>query len=193
MQVQIVVSHYQRVAFLPEVTPVEGHVGVGETVRKVRHTLFIGDIVCAVTDGRFLVVADIHLRIVSTPGSASSQKAVTGGDVIAFGQHLAVVDVACRLFAAAQVGDVTLDIVFGVAVNQTAFHIYVMFVECFVVADIQVQVVAVFSGLMPMSPISRSSFPNIFLDGRQAVGFFHKTVWPAQPAVRSSTGGPVPH
>ena len=33
MQVLIVVSHYQRVAFPPEVTPVEGHVGVGEAVR----------------------------------------------------------------------------------------------------------------------------------------------------------------
>ena len=118
MQVLIVVSHYQRVAFPPEVTPVEGHVGVGEAVRQVRHTLFIGDIVSTVADGRLLVVADIHLRIVSTQAQPVS-KAVTGGDVIAFGQHFAVVDVARRLFAAAQVGDVTLDIVFGVAVNQT--------------------------------------------------------------------------
>ena len=65
MQVLIVVSHYQRVAFPPEVTPVEGHVGVGETVRQVRHTLFVGDVVRSATDSRLLVVAYVHLRKVT--------------------------------------------------------------------------------------------------------------------------------
>ena len=138
-----------------------------------------------------MVVADIHLRIVSTQAQPVS-KAVTGGDVIAFGQHFAVVDVARRLFAAAQVGDVTLDIVFGVAVNQTAFHIYVMFVECFVVAYVQVQVVTVFRFDAHVAHFEVFVTEH-FLDGRQAVGFFVRQLGLQARQYKVGTGSPVSH
>ena len=47
-------------------------------------------------------------------------KAVAGGDVISLRQHLAVIDVSGCGLAAAQVGDVALDVVFGVTVDKAA-------------------------------------------------------------------------
>ena len=60
--------------------------------------------------GRLHIVAHVHLREVAAHTQPPA-KAVAGGDVISFRQHLAVIDVSGCGLAAAQVGDVALDVV----------------------------------------------------------------------------------
>ena len=143
MQILIVVCKDQCIAFLPEITPVERHVRVGKTVGQVRHTLFVGDVFRAAADRRFLVVANVHLRIVSSYAQPV-RETITGGEVVSFGQYFTVVDVARSLLTATQVGDVTLDIIVGVTVDQAPFDVNAVLAQCLVVADIQVYVVAFF-------------------------------------------------
>ena len=169
MQILIVVCKDQCIAFLPEITPIERQVRVGKTVGQVRHPLFVGDVFRAAADRRFLVVANVHLRIVSSYAQPV-RETVTGGEVVSFGQHFAVVDVARSLLTATQVGDVTLDIIVGVTVDQTSFDVNAVLAECLVVADIQVHVVALLRFDADVTHFEVFVTEHLF-DGGEAVGF----------------------
>ena len=61
MQVLIVVSNSQHIAFFPKVTPVERYVGIRKPVGKVRHPFPIGQVFGIAGNGGLHSVAYIHL------------------------------------------------------------------------------------------------------------------------------------
>ena len=170
VQVLVVVRYSQRIAFFPEVAPVEGHVGIGKDIRQVGHAFLISYILRTAGYGRLHIVAHVHLREVAAHTQPPA-KAVAGGDVISLRQHLAVIDVSGCGLAAAQVGDVALDVVFGVTVDKAAFHVHGMFAESLVIAQVQVDVVAV---LRPDADVAHFQvlIAEHLFDGGQAVGLF---------------------
>ena len=170
VQVLVVVGDGQHIAFLAQVAPVESEVGIGKKIGHVGHPGSVGQVGRGSPDHGLLAVAHVHVAEVSAEAEPFAE-AVAGREVVADGLHLAVVDIGGRFLAPAEVGDVALDVVPGVAVDEAAFQIEAVLAEFPVVAQVEVQVVAVF-GPQAHLPHFQVLVAEHFLDGRQAAGFF---------------------
>ena len=170
MQVLIVVGHGQHIAFFPEITPVERQVGIRKPVGKVRHPFSVGQVLSAAGNGRLHSVADVHLSKVAACAYPVCE-VVADGQAEAFCLDFTVVDIGCCLLAAAQIRDVALYVIFRIAVDHSAFHIQGMFPECLVVAQVEVQIVAI---LRPDAQFTHFQVfvAKHFFDGRQAISLF---------------------
>ena len=142
MQVLIVVGDRQDIPPLPAVVPEERYIRVGKLVGEVGHTFSVGQVGGTAGDGGFHLVANVHLGEVPTYAQPV-REVVADGQVQPLGLYLPIVDVGSRLLSPAEVGDVALDIVPGVAVDQAAFEVERVLSEGAVVADVQVEIIAV--------------------------------------------------
>ena len=137
MQVLIVIRHHEHIALPARVAPVKGYIRIGEHIGQVRHPLPISQIGRIAGNGGLHIVTHVHLGEI-TPYAHPIAPTVTEGKRISFGQDFAIVDVLRGVFATAQIGDVALDVIFRVPINQSSFHIHGMFAECLVITQILV-------------------------------------------------------
>ena len=72
------------------------------------------------------------------------------------------------MLAATQICDVTLYVVFRIAVDHSTFHIQGMFSECLVVAQVEVYIVAIFRSDAQFAHFQVFVTEHLF-DGRQAI------------------------
>ena len=170
MQVLIVVSNSQHIAFFPKITPVERYVGIRKPVGKVRHPFSIGQVFGTAGNGGFHFVAYVHLGKVTAYAHPVCE-VVADGQIKSLCLDFAVVDIGCRLLAATQICDVTLYVVFRIAVDHSTFHIQGMFSECLVVAQVEVYIVAIFRSDAQFAHFQVFVTEHLF-DGRQAISFF---------------------
>lgn len=160
MQVLVVICKGQSVFLSSQSWPVKADVGVGIHIWDVGHPGTIcGAFLCTAGAYRFYIVTDVHVSERSTYASPFA-KGIAYGYVVAFGKHFAMVFICGAIFSTTQVFNGSLDIVFCVAVDKPTFHIEGVLSDLLCIADIQIDIVQ-FSGLRPISPISKSSSPNI--------------------------------
>ena len=171
VQVLVVVGHGEQVALSPQVVPVEVDVAVGKHVGHVGHAGLVGEVGGRGARAAYLVglhVAHVHLREVAAQAQPAAQT-VPGREVVALGHHLAVVGIGGILLAAAQVLDVALDIVAGVAVEQAPLDIERVAAQRARVAEVEVHVVAVLGAYVHLSALEVLVAEHLF-DGGQPVG-----------------------
>ena len=169
MQILVVIRYGQRIALFPKVIPEKTYIRIGKHIREVGHTFTIGK-VYGIAGNRFLhIIAYIHFREISSYTEPFGE-VITGGDIKSFRQHFAVVYVSSSVFTTTQVGNVALDVIFGVPVDQPAIHIYRMFTESSVITQAEIQIIAVFGFYADISHFKVFITEHLF-DGRQAISF----------------------
>ena len=133
MQILVVIGNRQRITFLPKVAPIERHIRIGKHIRQIGHTLFIGKIGRTAGDRGLHVVTHVHLRKVSSYAYPVSET-VAKRDILTLGLYTNMIHIGSAIFTSAQIRYIPLDIIFGISVDQSAFHIYGMLTECLVEA-----------------------------------------------------------
>ena len=142
MQVLVVIRQREGVPLAEEVVPEEGNVHIGKAVWDVRHPCPVCEVGRCGPDLRPLLVAHVHLREVPADAQPVAE-AIPEREVVTFRLHLAVVHVSSRLLASAQVGNIALDIIFRIAIDESPFGIERVATEGFVVAHVQVDIIAI--------------------------------------------------
>ena len=166
----VVVGETEVVALATKISPSQSEVGVGIEVGEVGHALLVGDVWSRRAESSLHVVAHIHASEVAADAEPVAI-AVTHREVEAHGLHLAVVDIRSGKFATTQVGDIALDKVLGVAIDEAPFGIDRVTAEMCIVAEIEVEVVAVFRTDTDVAHL-QVFIAKHFVDGRQSVGLF---------------------
>ena len=173
MQIQVIVGYGEYIAFFEESVPIEVYIAIGEYVWDVGHSRLVREILYAVAHTAYLVffiVAHVHLCEIAAYTQPFTET-VAGRYIETFCQNFAIVDVCGIFFPSAQVLNVTLYIVLRVAVDKSSFDINGMFSECFGIAEVDVDVVAVFGSNGDISTF-QIFITEHFFDRRQAVCFF---------------------
>ena len=117
-------------------------------------------------------VSDTHLHLGKVTAYAHPVcEVVADGQIKSLCLDFAGVDIGCRLLAATQICDVTLYVIFRIAVDHSTFHIQGMFSECLVVAQVEVYIVAIFRSDAQFAHFQVFVTEHLF-DGRQAISFF---------------------
>ena len=167
----IVVGQRQQVAPPAQVVPIEVGVKVGKAVGHVGHARTVAQVFHRRAGTAYLVafiVAHIHLGIIAAQAEPAPQ-AVAGREVVALGQHVAVIDVGGVFLTAAQVLHVSLYVVVRIAVDQSALQIEGMAPQRLGIAEAQVQVVAAFGAEADLAALQVFVAKHLF-NGGQAVG-----------------------
>ena len=167
MQVLVVIGERQRVSLTEKVVPEEGDIHVGKLVRDVGHPCSVGEVRRGRAQLHLLPVAYIHTGEVAAHTEPIAEP-IPQREVVALRLYLAIVDIGRALFSSAQVGDVALDVVFRMTIDQSALDIERMPPEGLVIAHIEIEVMAVLRPYGEVAHLKVLVAEHLF-DSREAV------------------------